>query len=50
MDKTKITKERFIKRKTVLKLAAFVLFGICLLNSQKAGATVESRQSLAQEG
>jgi hypothetical protein len=32
-----------MKRKIVLKLATFVLFGLCLLSVQKAEAMVETR-------
>jgi hypothetical protein len=45
ISKTKIMKERFMKRKTVLKLVTFILFGMCLLSSRKAEATLMLEQS-----
>jgi hypothetical protein len=48
-EKTKITKECFMKRKTILKLTAFVLFGMCLLSTQKAEATLTPLQQAADD-
>jgi hypothetical protein len=50
MEKTKIIKEHFMKRRALLKLVAFVLFGMCLLGGRKAEATLMLKQSqLAKE-